>query len=281
MALPGFLSRLLPVRFRSTRPRVHVLRFHGAIGLQTPLRPGLTARGMEQALQRAFARKGLAAVALVVNSPGGSAVQSALIYGRIRQLAAKNQVPVIAFCEDVAASGGYWIACAGDEIYADASSIVGSIGVISAGFGFVEALAKLGIERRVHTVGESKSLLDPFQPEKPEDVARLKALQLDVYDEFKRLVQERRGAKLRGDPAELFSGAFWSGRKALELGLLDGLGHLHEVLRRRFGENVVVKVIEKPQGFSLKRLGFGVSEAAVQEIAATLEERSLWARFGL
>ena len=193
----------------------------------TPLKPPLTAKGMNDVLERAFSKKGIAAVALVVNSPGGSAVQSALIHSRIRALASEHKLPVYVFCEDVAASGGYWLACAGDEIYADESSIVGSIGVIAAGFGFVEAIAKLGIERRVHTAGENKSILDPFKPEKPEDVERLLDLQADVHGAFKDLVKARRAGKLKGEDGELFSGAFWSGRQALARGLIDEIGHLH------------------------------------------------------
>ena len=175
--MKDWLLRLIPAKFRSNRPVVHAIRLTGVIGAVSPLRPGFSLHAVEATLKRAFSRKGLAAVAIQINSPGGSAVQSALIHARIRTLAAKHNTPVLVFCEDVAASGGYWLACSGDEIYADTSSIVGSIGVIAAGFGFVEAIAKLGIERRVHTAGENKSILDPFQPEKPEDVARLLAVQ--------------------------------------------------------------------------------------------------------
>src|SRR3954447_1612989 len=189
--MAGVLSRLIPRYFRADVPVVNVVRLHGAIGIGTPLRPALTLPAVAETLERAFSRKGIAAVALAINSPGGSAVQSSLIHDRIRALAEDNKVPVYSFCEDVAASGGYWLACAGDEIYADASSIVGSIGVVSAGFGFVEAIRKLGIERRVHTAGANKAILDPFRPERPEDVERLKSLQLDVHEEFKTLVRNR------------------------------------------------------------------------------------------
>ena len=272
------LLRLIPRRFRSHRPLIHVVRLHGAIGVGSPLKPALTYQGVEQTLQRAFAAKGIAGVALSINSPGGSAVQSAMIHDLIRGLAARHKLTVYVFCEDVAASGGYWLACAGDEIYADPSSIVGSIGVISAGFGFVEALAKLGIERRVHTAGENKSILDPFQPERAEDVARLLALQGEVHDAFKALVRARRGAKLQDDP-DLFTGAFWSGTRAQALGLIDGIGHLRAVMERKFGDKVELKVIEKPQGWGLKRLGFGAELAASS--LDVLEARALWARFGL
>lgn len=272
------LVRLIPRRFRAKTPLIHVVRLHGAIGVGTPFQPALTLKGLDDTLERAFAKKGIAGVAISVNSPGGAPVQSALIHDRIRELAAKHKVTVYVFCEDVAASGGYWIACAGDEIYADAASIIGSIGVVSAGFGFVGAIAKLGIERRVHTAGENKSILDPFQPEKDEDVARLKALQLDIHADFKAHVRARRDGRLKENP-ELFTGAFWTGRRALELGLIDGIGHLHAVLARKFGAKLELKVIEKPQGWGLRRFGLG-AEIAASSIEA-LEARSIWARFGL
>jgi signal peptide peptidase SppA len=281
MAKPGFLARLIPLRFRKSTPVVHVVRLEGAIGMGTPLKPPLIAKGLDDLLERAFSRKGIAAVALVVNSPGGSAVQSALIHSRIRALAVEHKLPVYVFCEDVAASGGYWLACAGDEIYADDSSIVGSIGVIAAGFGFVEAIAKLGIERRVHTAGENKSILDPFKPEKPEDVERLLSLQSDVHGAFKDLVKTRRSGKLKGEEAELFSGAFWSGRQALERGLIDGIGHLHAVLRRKFGEKVQIRTISAPKGWGLSRFGLGSSIDVTGSFIEALETRAMWSRFGL
>lgn len=277
MAKPSFFARLIPLRFRKSAPLVHLVRLHGAIGMGTPLRPAITAKDYDDVLEKAFSRKGIAAVALAINSPGGSPVQSALIHSRIRALAEKHKVPVLVFCEDVAASGGYWLACAGDEIYADDSSIVGSIGVIAAGFGFVEALNKLGVERRVHTSGDNKSILDPFQPEKKEDVDRLLSLQADIHQSFKALVRNRRGAKLNGDEAELFSGAFWTGRQALERGLIDGIGHIHAVLEAKFGDKVVIKAIAASQGWGLKRLGFG----AGVDMIVTMETRAMWSRFGL
>lgn len=281
MGSNGFFTKLIPLRFRKSVPVVNHLRLDGAIGIGTPMRPALTLKSVNDTLERAFARKGLAAVAISINSPGGSPVQSALIYSRIRELADEKKLPVIVFCEDVAASGGYWLACAGDEIYADDSSVIGSIGVISAGFGFVEAIRKLGIERRVHTAGENKSILDPFKPERPEDIEHLKSLQLDIHSAFKALVKERRGAKLADDP-EIFSGAFWAGRQALARGLVDGIGHLHQVLKGRFGDKLVVRNVAPSQGWGLKRLGFGVQ---VTDIAGNtvdaLETRALWSRFGL
>ena len=282
MGTPSFIERLIPARFRKSVPVVTHVVLSGAIGIGTPMRPALTLKSVNGVLERAFRPKGLAAVAISVNSPGGSPVQSALIHSRIRELAEEKNLPVIVFCEDVAASGGYWLACAGDEIYADESSVVGSIGVISAGFGFVDAIAKLGVERRVHTSGESKSMLDPFQPERAEDVAHLKSLQTDVHQAFKELVRKRRGRKLTGAESELFSGAFWSGRQALSRGLIDGLGHLHQVLKQRFGDKVVVRNVTPHQGWGLKRLGFG---AQVPDFASSaldaLETRALWSRFGL
>jgi signal peptide peptidase SppA len=279
--MTDFLSRLVPRRFRADVPLVHVVRLHGAIGIGTPLRPALTLQSLAETLDRAFAKKGIAAVALAINSPGGSAVQSSLIHDRIRALADQHKVRVYAFCEDVAASGGYWLACAGDEIHADASSIVGSIGVLAASFGFVEAMKKIGIERRVHTAGENKSILDPFQPEKPEDVERLKSIQLDVHDAFKTLVRYRRAGKLKGDEAELFSGAFWTGRRALDLGFIDGIGHLHDVMRKKLGPKTELKLISKPSGWGLRRLAFGSGGDLAAGLIDAAETRALWARFGL
>lgn len=281
MATQSLFQRLIPLRFRKSVPVVNVVRLDGAIGIGSPLKPALTFKSINDLLERAFKRKGIAAVAVVVNSPGGSAVQSALIHARVRALAEENKVPVLAFCEDVAASGGYWLATAGDEIYADASSIIGSIGVISAGFGFVDAIEKLGIERRVHTAGESKSILDPFKPEKPEDVARLLELQSHVHAEFKALVRGRRGAKLNGSDTELFSGAFWSGRQALELGLIDGIGHMHAILKQKFGDRLVLRSIAAPQGWGFRRLMGGAEHNFASSALDALETRALWSRFGL
>ena len=282
MGMQSVLERFVPPRVRKSVPVVNHVLLHGAIGIGGPMRPALTFKSVNPLLERAFRPKGLAAVAISVNSPGGSPVQSALIHARIRELAAEKDLPVMVFCEDVAASGGYWLACAGDEIYADDSSVIGSIGVISAGFGFVDAIAKLGVERRVHAAGESKSMLDPFQPEKPEDVAHLKGLQADVHQSFKDLVRKRRGRKLSGSDAELFSGAFWSGRQALSRGLIDGIGHLHQVLKLRFGEKVVIRNVQQAQGWGIRRLGFGVQDVDIAGSAIeALETRALWSRFGL
>lgn len=280
MAQQSVLAKFIPLRFRKSVPVVHLVRLHGAIGIGSPLKPPITFKDTEPVLEKAF-RKGIAAVAISLNSPGGSAVQSSLIHARIRELADEFKLPVYVFCEDVAASGGYWLACAGDEIYADESSIVGSIGVISAGFGFVAAIDKLGIERRVHTAGESKSILDPFKPEKPEDVARLMAMQESVHDAFKALVRSRRAGKLKGEDQDLFSGAFWSGAKARDLGLIDGLGHPHAVLKARFGDKLVIRPVSPARGWGLQRLGLGSAADVSDSFIASLETRAMWARFGL
>ena len=278
----GFFNNLIPLRFRKSVPVVNHVTLSGAIGIGTPMRPALTLKSVNPVLERAFKRKGLSAVAISINSPGGSPVQSALIHDRIRELSDEKKVPVIVFCEDVAASGGYWLACAGDEIYADESSVVGSIGVISAGFGFVDAIRKLGVERRVHTSGENKSMLDPFKPERPEDVEHLLSLQADIHDAFKTLVKSRRGARLKPDDPELFSGAFWSGRQALARGLVDGIGHMHQVLKARFGDKLVIRPVQQSQGWGLKKLGFGIEVPDITENTMdTLETRALWSRFGL
>ncbi|SME89511.1 signal peptide peptidase SppA [Tistlia consotensis] len=275
------LSWLPLKRFREPPPVVSVLRLDGGIGPGGTLRRGLNLKSLAGPIERAFQPKRLAAVALVINSPGGSAAQSALIAKRIRQWADEKQVPVIAFVEDAAASGGYWLACAADEIYADEASIVGSIGVIFAGFGFVGLIDKLGVERRVHTAGTRKAILDPFRPENPADVETLKTLQAEIHEGFKAYVRERRGPRLKGGD-ELFTGEFWTGRRAFELGLVDGLGDIRSQLRARFGEKVQLRAaIRERRGLSrLLRPGLDTSELA-SDLLAVGEERLLWSRFGL
>jgi len=286
--LGRLLRPLVPRRWRAGTAVVPVIRLTGVIGLTTPLRPGLTLAGIARALDRAFAVRGAKAVALVINSPGGSAVQSHLIFRRIRALAAEKELEVIAVVEDVAASGGYMVACAADEIVCDPSSIVGSIGVIGATFGFPEAMRKLGIERRIYTAGENKSTLDPFLPEKPEDVERIKAIQQEIHDTFITLVRERRGARLSGPEKSLFSGEYWSARTALAYGLVDRLGDLRGHLRERFGEEVFTPLITTERGFFSRRVPgvAGLGEIAsgsglADEIVSTIEARALWARYGL
>jgi serine protease SohB len=265
-------------------PVVNVLRLAGVIGRLGPARGvGLTLDGLERTIERAFRGGRTKAVALAINSPGGAPVQCDLIARRIRQAADERKVPVIAFTEDVAASGGYWLACAADEIYAAPSSIVGSIGVISAGFGFQGMLDRVGIERRVHTTGERKGMLDPFRPEEPADIERLKAIQTDIHASFKDMVRSRRAGRLTGDEAEIFSGAVWSGREALALGLVDGLGDLRGVMRARFGDNVRLRPVAARRGLLQRRLGVGgpgVAESA-GELLAAIDEWALWKRFGL
>lgn len=259
-------------------PRVNVLRLEGVIGTPGRFQKGISIEGMEEAIEEAFEGKRLKAVALVVNSPGGSPAQSALVHDRIRALADEKNIPVFAFVEDAAASGGYWIACAAEEIYAQPSSIIGSIGVVSSGFGFVEAIAKLGIERRVHTTGKNKAILDPFQPEKEEDIARLKAIHADLHRIFIEHVEARRGVRLNDIDGDLFTGAFWVGEEARRRGLIDGIGDVRRVMRERFGENVKLRPIKSGGGL-LSRIGIGSRMA--NAIFTEAETRAFWARFGL
>jgi len=278
--------RTLMARIRPDTPVIPLVRLNGMIGSASTFRSGLSLQSVESALARAFGVKAAPAVAFLVSSPGGAAVQSHLIYKRIRALAEEKGKTVIVAVEDVAASGGYMIAAAGDEIVVDSASIVGSIGVLSAGFGFPKLLERIGVERRVHTAGKSKAMLDPFQPEKAEDVARLHALQEDVHASFIDLVKSRRHG-LKDDP-DLFTGAFWSGARAVELGLADRVGDLRSVLRERYGEKVRVLPIAIGRGGWLRRrMGFGsggsddTSLALVDRVMAAIEERMLWNRFGL
>ena len=220
-------------------------------------------------------------MALTINSPGGSATQSSLITKRVRALAAEKAVPVLAFVEDVAASGGYWLATAGDEIYADESSIIGSIGVITAGFGFTDLLQRIGIERRVHSAGPRKAMLDPFRAEQPEDVTRLKQIQQEIHGNFKTQVRERRGSRLKGDEAELFSGEIWTAREALARGLIDGIGDLRTILRSRFGDHVKLVPVTQRRSWLQRRLRLGLPEGWTEQALAAIEERALWARYGL
>ncbi|MEO1538320.1 MAG: S49 family peptidase [Pseudomonadota bacterium] len=235
---------------------------------------GLSDASLAPILERAFTKGKPSAVALVINSPGGSPVQSSLIGARIRRLADEKKVPVYAFCEDVAASGGYWLACAADEIYVDASSVVGSIGVISASFGFHEFMERQGIERRVHTAGENKSMMDPFRPEKPEEIERLKAIQSQIHDTFIDHVKTSRGTKLADE--NLFTGEVWVGQKAVDIGLVDRVGHLRPVLEEKFGKTVKLMAYARKPSFARR---FGLSQAL--NPIAQIEERAHWARFGL
>ena len=266
--------------FRKKNVIPHV-RLTGIIGSAGRFKQGLELANQRDILNKAFSVKKISHVAISINSPGGSPVQSHLIYSYIRQLAKKYKVKVIVFAEDVAASGGYFIACAGDEIYANSSSIIGSIGVISASFGFKELIQKIGVERRVYTAGKNKSTLDPFVEEKEEDVKRLKSIQLELHDDFIRVVQQSRGSKLK-DPEKnnIFTGEFWTGKTSLNLGLVDGLGNADQVLKEKFGEKVIIKNFDKPKGFIARKLS-STTHDPVDRLANILEEKSMWQKFGL
>src|ERR1700749_3538410 len=262
---PAPIERMLgwiPARLRRGRAVVPVVRLSGVIGAVTPLRPGMSLAGVARTLERAFSVKNAKAVALVINSPGGSPVQSRKIYLRIRQLAEEKKLPVLVFVEDVAASGGYMIACAGDEIFCDPSSILGSIGVVGGTFGFQELIKKIGVERRLYTAGAHKAMLDPFLPENPDDVARVKALQREIHSIFIALVKKSRGSRLKGSEDVLFTGEYWAGETSVSLGLADAIGDLRSTLRARFGEKVLMPVIAPATGmlsslFGRKSAGAG------------------------
>ncbi|WP_375310516.1 S49 family peptidase [Bradyrhizobium sp. A5] len=285
------LLQYLPARFRPGTAVVPVVRLSGVIGAVTPLRPGMSLAGVARVLERAFSMRNAKAVALVINSPGGSPVQSRQIYLRIKQLAAEKKLPVLVFVEDVAASGGYMIACAGDEIICDPSSILGSIGVVGGSFGFQEAIKRLGIERRLYTAGANKAMLDPFLPENPDDVAKLKAIQREIHQIFISLVKDSRGARLKGADDTLFTGEYWAGDSAVALGLADSIGDLRSTLRARYGEKVLTPVIAQPSGLLSGLLGrkpAGAGQLSAMESMAGLpddlisavETRAIWAKFG-
>ena len=289
----GFADRLkefVPARLRGG-PAVPVVRLSGVIGAVTPLRPGLTLSGVAKMLERAFATKNAKAVALVINSPGGSPVQSRQIFLRIRQLAAEKKLPVLVFVEDVAASGGYMIACAGDEIFCDPSSILGSIGVVGGSFGFQDLIKRIGVERRLYTAGSHKAMLDPFLPENPDDVARLKALQREIHAIFIALVKGSRGGRLKGEDEMLFTGEYWAGETSVTLGLADAIGDLRSTLRARYGDKVAMPLISPASGMLAGLLGRrspGAGSLAAldgiaglpDELISALETRAIWAKFG-
>jgi signal peptide peptidase SppA len=288
--MAGFFRKLMPKRFRKSGVTIPVVRLHGTImagGGQ--FRPPLNLASVASVLDKAFAVKDAPAVAISVNSPGGSPVQSRLIFQRIRDLAEEKKKRVIIFVEDVAASGGYMIALAGDEIIADPTSIVGSIGVVSGGFGFPELLKKIGVERRVYTAGENKVMLDPFQPEKEKDIEYLKTLQQQIHAVFIDMVKARRG-HLLADHGEIFSGLFWTGGRALELGLIDSLGDMRGELKKRYGEKTELQLISPARGlFGRRQPGAAIAGAvaerfassAVSGLADVAEEKALWGRYGL
>jgi serine protease SohB len=285
------IKPVLPKRMTGAVPLVPVVRLAGVIGTVSPLRSGLSLGTVAKSLERAFSVRHAKAVALIVNSPGGSPVQSRLIHTRIRALAREKDLPVYAFVEDAAASGGYMIACAADEIIADPSSIVGSIGVVGATFGFDKLMARYGIDRRIYTAGTKKVSLDPFSPENPEDVARIKALQGDIHEVFIDLVKDSRGARLKAGDTDLFTGEYWAGRKALDFGLIDAIGDLRGTLREKFGEDVVTPLIAPERGFFARRLPGLTSLGSAPDLAgdvhwvetalAAAEARAMWSRYGL
>ncbi|MFH1344138.1 MAG: S49 family peptidase [Pseudomonadota bacterium] len=285
------LMKFLPARLRRGAAVVPVVRLSGVIGAVTPLRPGMSLAGVAKVLERAFSIKHAKAVALVINSPGGSPVQSRQIYLRIRQLAAEKKLPVLVFVEDVAASGGYMIACAGDEIFCDPSSILGSIGVVGGTFGFQELIRKIGVERRLYTAGAHKAMLDPFLPENPDDVARVKALQREIHALFIALVKQSRGSRLKGNDDVLFTGEYWAGESSVSLGLADAIGDLRSTLRARYGDKVLTPVIAPPSGMLSGLLGRKSAGAGAlaslegvgglpDELISALETRAIWAKFG-
>ena len=291
---PGLIDRLkqwIPARLRRGTAVVPVVRLSGVIGAVTPLRPGMSLAGVARTLERAFATRNAKAVALVINSPGGSPVQSRQIYLRIRQLATEKKLPVLVFVEDVAASGGYMIACAGDEIFCDPSSILGSIGVVGGSFGFQELIKKIGVERRLYTAGEHKAMLDPFLPENPDDVARVKALQREIHAIFIALVKQSRGGRLKGADDVLFTGEYWAGESSVSLGLADAIGDLRSTLRARYGEKIRMPVIAPATGLLSGLLGrksagagtldqFGDIAGLPDELISALETRAIWAKYG-
>jgi signal peptide peptidase SppA len=269
------------VLLQSDKTKIAVLRLQGVIGQESNFKTSLTLDNLEEHIVKAFKIKNVKAVALVINSPGGSPVQSELIYRRIRMLSEEHKIPVYSFAEDCAASGGYWLACAGDEIYAMGSSLIGSIGVIAAGFGFVDAIKKVGVERRIYKQGENKALLDPFTPVRSEDVEVIMRAQAVIHGQFKNLVRNRRGNKIKGvDEKELFSGEFWCGADAVAKGLVDELGDMHTVLQQKFGLELQLIKVNKPVGWLKRKLGMSL-HSAIEAVFDVAKERQLWAKLGL
>ena len=257
------------------------IKLNGVIGNVGKFKQGINFASQEEIIKKAFSIKKAPAVAISINSPGGSPVQSHLIHDQIKSLAKKHKKKVLIFAEDVAASGGYLIACSGDEIYANQSSIIGSIGVIYSSFGFTELISKIGVQRRVYTAGKNKSTLDPFKEEKEDDIKRLKAIQLELHEDFIKIVEKSRGSKLK-DPEKnnIFTGEFWTGKTSLKLGLIDGIGNADQVLKEKFGEKVIIKNFEKPKGFIARKLSSSITDP-VEKLTNIIEEKSMWQRFGL
>ncbi len=259
---------------------IPTLRLSGVIGQAGLMKSGLNILTLDKLIEKLFSYKKSPAVALIVNSPGGSPTQSSLIAKKLINASKSKNKKILTFVEDVAASGGYWLACAGDEIFIDSNSILGSIGVISPGFGFVDLIKKIGVERRIYTSGKSKSFLDPFSEEKKEDIDRLKIIQEQIHENFITYVKQRRGSKIKEkDSEELFSGRFWIGHNAIDLGLADGIGSIHEVVRERFGKKAKIKMIDQKKSFIQRKLSSSLINT--DQIINQLEEKALWSRFGL
>lgn len=283
--MANWIKKLIPRKFRSEGVTIPVVRLQGVISSSSSaLKSNLSLANCAEQLERAFSMKEAPAVAIVINSPGGSPVQSRLIYKRIRDLATEKNKRVLVFVEDVAASGGYMIACAGDEIFADPSSVVGSIGVVSSSFGFPELMKKIGVERRVYTAGKNKATLDPFSPEKESDINHLKELQLEIHETFINLVKNSRKTKL-SDNEDLFTGMFWTGIKGKELGLVDGLNDIQSVLKDRYGSKMQMRLINASKGLLGRKSPSGIyadiAGQAIGNIVDVAEERALWSRYGL
>ena len=269
--------------FPKGRGNIAVVNLSGIIGKGGKMEQGINIENVEPLLEKAFDTKKLKAVAININSPGGSPVQSELIYQRIKELSVENKIPVFTFAQDVAASGGYFILCAGDEMFAHSASIVGSIGVISAGFGFEELIKKIGVERRIYAEGKNKAVLDPFSPENPESIQILKSAQKDVYESFKNLVRERRKDQLKKSDEELFNGAFWSGKTAVDIGLVDAVSDMRSTMKTKFGDKIkFINIEPKKKGFIKELLSskFGRLNLA-SDLIDKIEERGIWSKFGL
>ena len=259
---------------------IPTLRLSGVIGQAGLMRSGLNISVLDKQIDKLFSDKKSPAVALIINSPGGSPTQSSLIADKIIKKAKENKKQVLAFVEDVAASGGYWLACASDEIFIDTNSILGSIGVISPGFGFVDLIKKIGIERRVYTSGKSKSFLDPFKEEKTEDIDRLRGIQEQIHENFINYVKLRRGSKIHEKYFdEVFSGLFWVGHKAIELGLADGIGSINKIITDKFGKNARIKFVDQKKSFLQRKLS--TSLINTDEIMERIEAKAMWSKFGL
>ncbi|CAA14855.1 POSSIBLE PROTEASE SOHB (sohB) [Rickettsia prowazekii str. Madrid E] len=278
------LDQLFASVFGDSKEVVAVLRLSGVIGKVSTMQSGLTLESLNELIEKTFKIKKLKALCLIINSPGGSPVQSELIAKRIRDLAKENKIKVYSFIEDMAASGGYWLACSGDQIYALPSSVIGSIGVVSSGFGFHEAINKLGIERRVYTEGKNKAVLDPFKPINKDDLKIIKDLQKQVYEHFVEYVKNRRAGKLTQQDEILFNGEFWAGQTALDYGLIDGIGDMYSVIKEKFGDNIKFQYLCAKQPWLKKKLGMRskiLIEDLVNTVIDTIENKIITDKFNM